>query len=295
MSWIQINTTVPEALVEPLSDQLMMLGAMAVTQAEGDDEEIFEPEPGSTPLWQNTRVMGLFTADTHAKEVITALCAALPQLKPEQFKTDILEDKDWVRAWMDQFKPMRFGKRLWIIPSWHRPPEADAINLLLDPGMAFGTGTHPTTAMCLRWLDAHPPIHQHVIDYGCGSGVLAIAAAKLGAAYVWGTDIDPQAIQASQQNAARNQVSIDFTLVDAFEAKPPEPVQLVMANILAGPLTALAPVLSRHLLPGGTLILSGLLKDQVSALQHAYAQQHIDLTLHAEEDGWCLLTGQKHS
>lgn len=294
MSWIQINTTVPERWVEPLSDALMAQGAMAVTQAEGGDEEIFEPKLGTTPLWQETKVIGLFCADVDAKQIIDAVCRTLPPLKPEQFKTEILEDKDWVRAWMDQFQPMRFGKQLWIVPSWHTPPDAKGVHLLLDPGMAFGTGTHPTTAMCLRWLDAHPPAAQHVIDYGCGSGVLAIAAAKLGAKQVWGTDIDPQAIQASEQNAARNHVDIQFSLVNAFETNPPAPVELVMANILAGPLMELAPTLSTHLQQGGTLMLSGLLKEQADSLQQAYAQQGIHLRLEAEEEGWCLLTGQKN-
>jgi len=293
MSWIQITAQVPEKQVEPLSEALMANGALSVTQAEGGNEEIFEPDPGTTPLWRETRVTGLFAADTDAKAIVQALKQQLPALADTSFKVEILEDKDWVRAWMDQFKPMRFGERLWIVPSWHTPPEPNAVNLLLDPGMAFGTGTHPTTAMCLRWLDAHAPIGRTVIDYGCGSGVLAIAAAKLGGAAVHGTDIDPQAIQASRSNATRNEVSIDFRLVNDFETDPPPPAELVMANILAGPLQQLAPTLARHLAPGGTLILSGLLRAQAAPLIDLYARHGVHLTQTAEDEGWALLTGHK--
>lgn len=293
MSWIQITAQVPEAQVEPLSEALMAAGALSVTQAEGGGQEIFEPDLGTTPLWQQTRVTGLFPADVNGNALVQQLKQQLPPLADTPFKVDILEDKDWVRAWMDQFQPMRFGERLWIVPSWCEPPEADAVNLLLDPGMAFGTGTHPTTAMCLRWLDAHPPVGQQVIDYGCGSGVLAIAAAKLGAQAVYGTDIDPQAILASEENARRNGVAIDFRLVKDFEAAPPSPVDLVMANILAGPLKQLAPTLAQHLKPGGQLILSGLLTEQTAELIAHYAHHGIVLTLHDTEDNWALLAGQK--
>ncbi|SIO05336.1 [LSU ribosomal protein L11P]-lysine N-methyltransferase [Sulfurivirga caldicuralii] len=293
MSWIQITAQVPEAQVEPLSEALMAQGALSVTQAEGGGQEIFEPDLGTTPLWQQTHVTGLFSADVDGKAIVQALKHALPVLKDTPFKVEILEDKDWVRAWMDQFQPMRFGERLWIVPSWCEPPETDAVNLLLDPGMAFGTGTHPTTAMCLRWLDAHPPAGQQVIDYGCGSGVLAIAATKLGAQAVYGTDIDPQAILASEENARRNDVTIDFRLVKDFEAAPPQPADLVMANILAGPLKELAPTLAQHLKPGGSLILSGLLTEQAADLIQHYANHGIVLTLHDEQDNWTLLAGQK--
>ncbi len=294
MTWIQITTIVPEAQVAPLSDALMEAGALAVTQAEGDDEAIFEPEPGTTPLWHQTRVSGLFPADVDGNAIIQQLCALQMELTPDRFRVEILEDKDWVRAWMDQFQPMRFGQRLWIVPSWHTPPDPDAVNLLLDPGMAFGTGTHPTTAMCLRWLDANAPVDQTVIDYGTGSGILAIAAARLGARETWGTDIDPQAIQASQKNAERNDVTINLALVKDFETAPPPPAHLVLANILAGPLKELAPTLAGHLQPGGTLVLSGLLEHQAAELIDTYARHDISLSLTDTQDGWALLRGRKH-
>ncbi|WP_294946406.1 50S ribosomal protein L11 methyltransferase [Sulfurivirga sp.] len=293
MSWIQITTTVPEALVEPLSEALMAAGALSVTQAEGGQDEIFEPELGTTPLWTDTRVTGLFEADTDGQAVVRRVVAALPQLPSDQFKVEILEDKDWVRAWMDQFQPMRFGRRLWIVPSWCEPPQPDAVNLLLDPGMAFGTGTHPTTAMCLEWLDAHPPAGQRVIDYGTGSGVLAIAAARLGASAVHGTDIDPQAITASRANAERNGVALDLRLVQDFEADPPPPADLVMANILSGPLQQLAPTLCGHLRHGGSLILSGLLTEQAQSLIDTYRAHGVRLTPAETRDGWALLAGER--
>lgn len=263
MAWIQINTTVNENLAEPLSDALMEVGACSVTFSDAKDTPIFEPELGTTPIWASTKVIGMFDAEIEVISVLKALQQIMPQIPTNRYKTEALEDKDWIRAWMDQFQPMQFGKNLWIIPSWHTPPEPKAINLMLDPGMAFGTGTHPTTALCLAWLDNHPPKNLTVIDYGCGSGVLALAAKKLAAKNVSGTDIDPQAIIASQQNAERNQAEIQFQLVKAFDS---EPVDLVIANILAGPLKELAPEFLRLLKPNGTLVLSGLLSNQATDL-----------------------------
>ncbi|MDX1796298.1 MAG: 50S ribosomal protein L11 methyltransferase, partial [Hydrogenovibrio sp.] len=193
MAWIQINLTVEEKLAEPLSEAFMEANAASVTFLDAEDQPIYEPELGTTPIWAHTKVMALFDAAVDTGPIIELITSLLPELKKAEFKIEQLEDKDWVRAWMDQFQPMQFGQHLWIVPSWSEPPVANAVNLMLDPGMAFGTGTHPTTALCLTWLDAHPPENQTVIDYGCGSGVLALAAQKLGAKEVKGTDIDPQA------------------------------------------------------------------------------------------------------
>jgi len=290
MPWIQIYTTVTEALAEPLSEALIALGAASVTFEDAQDQPIFEPPLGTTPIWHNTRVRGLFAADTETAPLIAHLKQQLPELVEHTFKVEQLEDKDWVRAWMDQFTPMQFGQNLWIIPSWHQPPNPKAINLMLDPGMAFGTGTHPTTALCLTWLDQHPPHNKTVIDYGCGSGILALAAHKLGAKSVIGVDIDPQAIIASQQNAERNHAQIEFCLAQDLKT---EPVDLLIANILAGPLQTLAAEFQRLLKPGGTLVLSGLLNSQAETLQTHYAQLGIPLnTLKTQED-WGLLAGQK--
>lgn len=292
MAWIQINATVEEALAEPLSDAFMEVGACSVTFEDAKDQPIFEPELGTTPIWQHTRVVGLFDAETDTQAIVSSLENLLPGIAATQYKIEALEDKDWVRAWMDQFEPMRFGQRLWIVPSWHTPPEPDAVNLMLDPGMAFGTGTHPTTSLCLTWLDQHAPTDLNVIDYGCGSGVLALAAQKLGAADVRGTDIDPQAIIASEQNAERNLADIDFKLVKDFQAAP---VDLLVANILAGPLKELAPEFIRLLKPEGTLVLSGLLTNQAPELIAFYDQQGFALLEQQDLDDWSLLCFQKNA
>ncbi|WP_373020421.1 50S ribosomal protein L11 methyltransferase [Thiomicrorhabdus sp.] len=290
MAWIQINTVVKEELAEPLSDAFMEVGACSVTFEDAKDQPIFEPDIGTTPIWANTKVVGLFDAETDSQAVIDTLVQLLPAVPAEQYKTEQLEDKDWIRAWMDQFQPMRFGERLWIVPSWLKPPQPEAANLMLDPGMAFGTGTHPTTALCLTWLDQHAPKDLTVIDYGCGSGILALAADKLGARSVSGTDIDPQAILASEQNAERNQADIDFALAKDFDSQP---VDLLIANILAGPLKELAPEFDRLLKPGGTLVLSGLLATQAEDLQAHFQSIGIPLDTFETKDEWGLLAGTK--
>ncbi|GKT12631.1 MAG: ribosomal protein L11 methyltransferase [Thiomicrorhabdus sp.] len=290
MAWIQINTTVAEPLAEPLSDAFMEANAASVTFEDAKDQPIFEPEIGTTPIWQQTKVIGLFDAEVNGQAVIELLKQIVPAVSEAHFQIEQLEDKDWIRAWMDQFKPMKFGDHLWIVPSWSVPPKPEAINLMLDPGMAFGTGTHPTTAMCLTWLDQHAPQGIKVIDYGCGSGVLALAAQKLGAASVAGTDIDPQAITASNQNAERNNESISFNLVENFNS---EPVDLLIANILAGPVKELSGEFNRLLKPGGTLVLSGLLATQAKGLIEHYASIGIDLSTFEQLDEWGLLAGEK--
>ncbi|WEJ62208.1 50S ribosomal protein L11 methyltransferase [Thiomicrorhabdus lithotrophica] len=290
MAWIQINTTVEEALAEPLSDAFMEANAASVTFEDAKDQPIFEPELGTTPIWGVTKIVGLFDAEVDSKSVIALLTQILPQVKASKYKVEQLEDKDWIRAWMDEFKPMQFGDNLWIVPSWCEAPQPDAVNLMLDPGLAFGTGTHPTTSLCLTWLDQNTPENLAVIDYGCGSGVLALAAQKLGAKSVKGTDIDPQAIIASKQNAERNNETIEFALVEDFNS---EPADLIVANILAGPLKELSPEFDRLLKPGGTLVLSGLLANQAEELIKHYESIGITLNTFQTLDEWGLLAGQK--
>lgn len=292
MAWVQISTILEEALAEPCSDTLMELGAVSVTFSETGEQEIFEPEIGTTPIWQKTRVTGLFDAQVDGRAIVEQLIQRFTQTQAQNYKVDQVEDKDWVREWMDQFKPMPFGERLWIVPSWHTPPEPNAVNLMLDPGMAFGTGTHPTTAMCLKWLDQHPPKGLEVIDYGCGSGILAVAAAKLGSASVKATDIDPQAILACQDNASRNQVDIDARLVDDFPQL--QPVDVLIANILAGPLQELATTFDQLLKPNAQLVLSGLLLSQAEGLIQHYQTLNIQLKLINHQEDWALLAGYKH-
>lgn len=281
MAWQQLSTEVEEAIAEELSDFLMDLGAVSVTFSETGREEIFEPEIGTTPIWEITKVIALFEDDMDINQIVDTIYQQFPQIQNSQIEdadedsfnqinTEQIEDRDWIREWMDQYEPLQFGENLWIVPSWLQPPNPDAVNLMLDPGLAFGTGTHPTTALCLSWLSDNPPVGKSVIDYGCGSGILAIAAKKLGANHVSGTDIDPQAIIASNENAERNQVSIDFALVEDFPARS---VSLLIANILAGPLKELATEFQKLLKPEATLVISGILSSQVDDLISHY--QHL--------------------
>src|SRR5476651_1233351 len=206
MPWLQVRLAISPEQAETYEDALLEVGAVSVTFMDAEDQPIFEPELNTTPLWSHTHLLALFEADTDAGQVLAHLQLLTGTELPEHM-SEVIEDQDWERSWMDNFEPMRFGRRLWIVPSWHAAPEPEAVNLLLDPGLAFGTGTHPTTALCLEWLDAHPPLNQGVIDYGCGSGVLAIAAAKLGAQFVWAVDNHEQALIATLENAKQNHIS----------------------------------------------------------------------------------------
>jgi ribosomal protein L11 methyltransferase len=251
MPWIQlkINTTGNDA--ETLSDALIESGAVSVTFLDTHDNPVFEPLPGETLLWGDTDAIGLYDAETNMEDVV-AMLENEPLLgKGFVHKIEQLEDKDWEREWMDNFHPMRFGERLWICPSWRDVPDPTAVNVMLDPGLAFGTGTHPTTAMCLQWLDSLDLTDKTVIDFGCGSGILAIAALKLGAKHVVGIDIDPQAIQASRDNAERNGVSERLSLYLPKDQPENLSADVVVANILAGPLRELAPLISVLPVAGG--------------------------------------------
>jgi ribosomal protein L11 methyltransferase len=242
-------------------------------------------------LWQNTRVVGLFTEETDLDQVLQTLQA---NLKPEplpRYTHEILEDKVWERVWMDEFKPICFGTRLWICPSWCEPPQSDAVNIKLDPGLAFGTGTHPTTALCLKWLDANPPRGLEVIDYGCGSGILAVAAAMLDAKQVWAIDHDPQAVLATNENAAINQVSQRITAGDATIA-PAHKVDLLLANILAQPLIEFAEKFAGMVEPQGQIVLSGILDHQAEEVINAY-KNHFDIDPVAQQEEWVRITGKR--
>ncbi len=292
MPWIQlkINTTGNDA--ETLSDALIESGAVSVTFLDTHDNPVFEPLPGETLLWGDTDAIGLYDAETDMAAVI-AMLENEPLLgKGFAHKIEQLEDKDWEREWMDNFHPMRFGQRLWICPSWRDVPDPTAVNVMLDPGLAFGTGTHPTTAMCLEWLDGLDLEGKIVIDFGCGSGILAIAALKLGAAQAIGIDIDPQAIQASRDNAQRNGVSERLSLYLPSDQPDNLSADVVVANILAGPLRELAPLISVLPVTGGHLGLSGILASQSQGVADAY-QGLFELDPVAEKDEWCRITGVK--
>ncbi|WP_429072446.1 50S ribosomal protein L11 methyltransferase [Aeromonas veronii] len=291
MPWIQIRINATAKTADKVSNMLLGRGAQAVTFMDAKDVPVYEPMPGETPLWGETEVMGLFDAETDPAPTI----AFFQQIFGENvgYKVEQLEDKDWVREWMDHFHPMQFGERLWICPSWRDVPNPEAVNVMLDPGLAFGTGTHPTTALCLQWLDGLDLTGKTVVDFGCGSGILGIAALKLGAARVIGIDIDPQAIQASRDNAARNGVADQIELY--LPADQPQDVEadVVVANILAGPLRELAPLIAGHGKAGSLMALSGVLESQAPELESIYGQWfEMDPTAVKEE--WCRLSGRKH-
>ncbi len=297
MPWIQLSLEAGDQDPERLSDFFLSAGAQSVTFADAADQPIFEPDPGDTPLWVHTRVVALFDSEAVSANVQLGLRKAFGEAAAARLQQSPLEDRDWERAWMDHFQPMRFGSRLWVCPTGMALPEhADAeaaVILDLDPGLAFGTGTHPTTALCLEWLDQHPPAGRQVLDFGCGSGILAIAALKLGAARALGTDIDEQALWASRENAQRNGVAEPLSLYMPDDL-PPEPVDLLLANILANPLVELAERLAERVRPGGKLLLSGILEEQSAQVLAAYAPW-FDFEPARTQQGWVCLAGQKRA
>jgi ribosomal protein L11 methyltransferase len=284
---LELGTTDPQ----PVEDALFAMGALSVTLQDAADDPILEPAPGALPLWPTVTIKALFDSATVPQSILRSLQnhlhAALP---PHHFEQ--LADRAWEREWLKDFHAMRFGKRLWICPDGQRPDAADAIIVDLDPGLAFGTGTHPTTSLCLQWLDEHAPPPDTLIDYGCGSGILAIAALKLGARHAWGVDIDPQALLASRDNAQRNGVSDALTV--SLNDHDLAAAALVVANILAGPLEALAPRLAALTQASGYIVLSGVLAEQASAVQNCYAAW-FDMDPIVLQGDWARLSGIKRA
>lgn len=293
MAWVQIRLNSTDRQAEQISDFLADIGAVSVTFMDSQDTPIFEPLPGETRLWGNTDVVGLFDAETDMQAIKNALVESGLVAADFPHKIEQIEDKDWEREWMDNFHPMQFGKRLWICPSWREVPDPNAVNVMLDPGLAFGTGTHPTTALCLQWLDGLDLAGKTVIDFGCGSGILAIAALKLGAKQAIGIDIDPQAILASTNNAEANGVADRLQLFLAKDQPKDLQADVVVANILAGPLKELAPNIIQLVKPHGDLGLSGILASQALSVCEAY-QTDFTLAPVAEKEEWCRITGVKN-
>ena len=293
-SWQELHFTAQKEQVAALESWLFECGALSVTLEDDADQPLLEPGPGETPLWEAVSVTALFDGDRALHSVIDAVPSHLVVTSDAQ--PIPVADREWTRVWEEQFHPMQMGERLWVCPSWTAPPDPAAVNILLDPGLAFGTGTHPTTAMCLRAIDACVLYPIRVVDYGCGSGILGIAAARLGSGPVLAIDNDPQALVASRANAETNGVAADhFSVVMPDDSAVPQwagTTELVVANILAGPLVNLAPTLVSLLAPGGQLLLAGLLEDQASEVIDAYANQ-VPLKIAAQEDGWVLLSGQR--
>ncbi|WP_347251427.1 50S ribosomal protein L11 methyltransferase [Legionella sp.] len=271
--------------VDLISEALEEMGALSITLTDKYDDPVLEPEPGTTPLWPDVIVNALYT---DIKEAALAKQHLAAQFHHLSFAISELPDQDWERAWMDDFKPQCFGQRLWICPTWLEPPEPEAVNLILDPGLAFGTGTHPTTSLCLRWLDQAELANKTVIDYGCGSGILALAALKLGAARVQAVDIDEQALQATQSNALMN--AIDSQQLDiGFPEILREPADVLIANILLAPLLTLRTQFKKLLNNEGVLIVSGILNEQAASLIEAY-QADFAHQSSTDLEGWSLLT-----
>ncbi|WP_439294827.1 50S ribosomal protein L11 methyltransferase [Lonepinella sp. BR2882] len=291
MAWVQLRLNSTSEKAEKISDFLAEIGAVSVTFMDSQDTPIFEPLPGETRLWGNTDVMALFDAETEMALILTALSNSKLLDADFAYKIEQIEDKDWEREWMDNFHPMQFGKRLWICPSWREVPDENAVNVMLDPGLAFGTGTHPTTALCLEWLDSLDLQDKTVIDFGCGSGILAIAALKLGAKNAIGIDIDPQAILASRNNAEQNGVADRLQLFLSDDKPTDLKADVVVANILAGPLKELYPVISQLVKSQGNLGLSGILASQAQSVCQSYQQKFI-LEPVVEREEWCRITGK---
>jgi ribosomal protein L11 methyltransferase len=300
MAWVEIIIEVARDHAENLSDALMDAGALSVSVEDADEgtdaEKPLFGEPGmeiTERAWERSRVVALADTDIDHAALVAAAAASIKLAEVPAFTTRNVEEQDWVRLTQSQFEPIHIGKNIWVVPSWHEVPDPSALVLELDPGLAFGTGSHPTTRLCMEWLEAHAPKNLSVLDYGCGSGILAMVAKKLQADKVIGVDIDPQAIESANFNAERNQCNIEFSLPEEFGEKYPASQQfdVVVANILSSPLKLMAPMLSGRVAAGGALILSGVLARQAEEVAAAYAP-FIQLSVWQEREGWVALHGR---
>ena len=293
MAWRALVVEVDAAAADALGDALLARGAAAASVEDAlagtpDEQPVFdEPNAGAATAWKRARLRALVADGADPARLLAAAARDARLPAPSRYAVEVVGDTDWVRASQDQFAPVRVSERLWIVPSWHAAPDPGALNLRLDPGLAFGTGSHPTTRLCLRWLEARVQSGATVLDYGCGSGILAIAALMLGARAATGVDVDPAALAAARANAARNAVPARFVGADA---PLPADADLLVANILANPLIVLAPALAAHCRPGGRIALAGILAPQAPAVAAAYAEW-CALTPFGDEDGWVCLEG----
>jgi ribosomal protein L11 methyltransferase len=299
MPFLKLEIALGTRNPEPFEDALFAAGATSVTLADAADDPILEPAPGKTPLWPTVRIEALFDGSADPVTILAELQSLLDEPLPDH-RFSLLADRTWEREWLKDFRPMRFGKRLWVCPGGQRPTESalheggvSPVILELDPGLAFGTGTHPTTALCLQWLDGIDLTGQRVIDYGCGSGILAVAALKLGATSAIGVDIDHQALIASRENAERNHVAARLTLLSIGEPLTAQ-ADVLLANILAEPLLALASHLKDRVPPGGRIALSGILATQAAAVAERYAPW-FDMGPATRQDDWVRLDGVRRA
>lgn len=304
MFWIALIIETDAAHAEALCDALLEQGALSAdihdAAADTANEQMLFGEPGepSGEIWQHAEVSALFNENADINEILRNVAHIAQSDQQLNYRVERIEEQDWVRLTQSQFDPIQISPRLWIVPTWHQSPDPAAINLILDPGLAFGTGSHPTTQLCLRWLDQNLQPGDNVVDYGCGSGILAIASLKLGARHVAGIDIDPQAIKASEENALRNQCGPSKFHFTAAQSTAPrdfqsqEQADIVVANILANPLVLLAPLLSQIVRLHGHIVLSGILKEQAEEVIDTY-RQWFNMSIGGEQEGWVLLTGSK--
>ncbi|WP_446808067.1 50S ribosomal protein L11 methyltransferase [Methylomonas sp. 2BW1-5-20] len=292
MAWHQLSVITDESTAPEVSEFFSELGAVSVTYSDAEDEPVYEPAIDQTKIWTRTRVTALFELDTDPDIVHTLLFNEFVGQPLQEWSAEVLQDQAWERAWMEHFQAMKFADRLWICPSGQERHEPNTVCMTLDPGLAFGTGTHPTTALCLEWLAGNDIQDKVVIDYGCGSGILAVAALLLGAKYAHAVDIDPQALTASQYNAEKNQVQerISYYLPEIFSAFPAD---VVVANILAKPLIELAANISALVRPGGRLILSGILNEQAESVAAAYRARGLAVAAPVSQEDWCRLDAYK--
>lgn len=290
MPWLRLALITNGDRAEGVAETLEARGALSVSLEDAGDEPRLAVADEATPLWSNVRVVALFPTNTPVAELIESLNAELGT-ESGAWQHDIIADQDWERAWMERFAPIHFGGALWICPSWQQAPDPAAINIYLDPGLAFGSGTHATTAMILAWLARHAPIGKTVLDFGCGSGILAIAALKLGAHHADGVDVDAQALDTSRANAERNGVSDRLSLSHPKDLPEGLVVDLVLANILAQPLIDLAPRLRAHTAPDGFLVLSGMLSAQIDEVSKHYMPA-FDFEIETRDE-WAMLIGRR--
>ncbi len=289
MSWIQAHLTTEKSNTPLIELLFESLGALSITLGDAEDDPQLEPKPGELPLWQQTRITGLFAGDTNADDLRSQIDQALKREASSGLQLEVLEDQVWERAWMDNFHPMKFGEHLWVCPNGELPDEADAVIIELDPGLAFGTGTHPTTSLCLQWLDQQALNGKTVIDFGCGSGILAIAALKLGADRVIALDHDPQALEATEDNARKNGVFERLTVARSIDPAQTS-TDILLANILAGTLIELEPLLASLTRTGGKAALSGILAEQTESVSQAF-NSDFNMLKPVQQQEWILLEG----
>ena len=294
MNWLQIAINTTKDNAERAEDCLFSTGAQTVTLTDAADQPILEPGVNEVPIWNAVIVTGLFNFDNNQQALLDSINLCLADTS-YNCSCEILEDQNWTRAWMDHYHEMQFGERLWVCPLHVEPPQAEAINLRLDPGLAFGTGTHPTTSLCLRWLDQNIKNQDTLLDYGCGSGILAIAACMLGTKQADGVDIDPQALLATHSNAEINDVAKrvnTYLPEDYLKQHASTQYDIVMANILSGPLAELAPTLAQHTKASGDIVLSGILREQADTVLKTYSE-YFQMDKPVFDEDWVMLHGVK--